>query len=131
MSGSGFHGDPSLESSLNQKSCFSLLNLSNSSAAREWTASQTNQEGRDENKQAYWFTARTPPAVSNCGKLLAVFSRGWEGHFLFLEFASTSSVFARIFSSMGLQRLSLRAAVVFHGTANCASGVRFRQWTKQ
>jgi hypothetical protein len=24
-----------------------LLNLSNSSAAREWTASQTNQEGRD------------------------------------------------------------------------------------
>jgi hypothetical protein len=38
MSGSGFRGDPSLESSLNQKSCFSLLNLSNSSAAREWTA---------------------------------------------------------------------------------------------
>jgi hypothetical protein len=26
---------------------FPLLNLSNSSAAREWTASQTNQEGRD------------------------------------------------------------------------------------
>jgi hypothetical protein len=43
----GFSWQSSLESSLNQKSCFSLLNLSNSSAAREWTASQTNQEGRD------------------------------------------------------------------------------------